>query len=45
MDIPWVKLIWDYYYNDDSLPGQKIKGSLWWRDIIKLLDIYKAWQA
>lgn len=43
MDIPWVKLIWDNYYNDDSLPGwQKIKGSLWWRDIIKLLDIYKG---
>lgn len=42
MDLPWVKLIWDKYYSDDSLPGQKVKGSFWWRDIIKLPEIYKG---
>ena len=41
MGIPWVNLIWNTYYNDGSLPGQKKKGSFWWRDIVKLLDIYK----
>ncbi|RLM97793.1 ML domain protein isoform X2 [Panicum miliaceum] len=41
MDLPWVKLIWDSYYNDDSLPGQKKKGSFWWKDIVKLRDTFK----
>jgi hypothetical protein len=41
MDIPWVKLIRSSYYGDDSLPDQKIKGSFWWKDIVKLLDTYK----
>jgi len=42
MNLPWVKLIWDAYYNDDSLPGQKKRRSFWWRDIVKLLDTYKS---
>jgi len=25
-DIPWVQLIWEKYYNDGSLPGQRKRG-------------------
>jgi hypothetical protein len=24
-----------------TLPGKKNKGSFWWKEIVKLLDIYK----
>jgi len=41
-DIPWVHLVWEKYYSNGSLPSSQIKGSFWWRDIIKLLDAYKG---
>jgi hypothetical protein len=42
-DIPWVNLIWDTYYPNEELPhvlGDK--GSFWWRDPLKLYDIYRG---
>lgn len=40
-DLPWVKLIWDTYYNS-SLPGQRIEGSSWWKMHLKLLPLFKV---
>ena len=38
-DIPWVKLVWSLY--DDSPPqAQSPRGSFWWRDVFKLVNIY-----
>jgi hypothetical protein len=28
-NLPWVKLIWNKYYGNGSLPGQRKKGSFW----------------
>jgi hypothetical protein len=41
--VPWVQLVWDHYYSRNRLPisGRTIRGSFWWRDILKLLDSYK----
>jgi hypothetical protein len=41
-DLPWVKLIWSQYYNNGKLPGHGMKGSFWWRRILRLLDCYKG---
>jgi hypothetical protein len=41
-DIPWVSLIWESYYDSDNLPTQAMKGSFWWRDILKLLDKFEG---
>jgi hypothetical protein len=41
-DIPWVNLIWPHYYSSGKLPGQHKKGSLWWRDVVSLLDKFKS---
>lgn len=41
-DIPWVSLIWEKYYDSGRLPGEVKKGSIWWRDVLKLLDKYKG---
>jgi hypothetical protein len=41
-DIPWVNLVWENYYQNGKLPGQQNKGSFWWRDIIKLINLFKG---
>lgn len=41
-NIPWVSLVWENYYSNGKLAGQQKKGSLWWRDIAKLLDSFKG---
>jgi hypothetical protein len=41
-DIPWVALVWEYYYENGCLPSSTKKGSFWWRDILKLLDKFKG---
>jgi hypothetical protein len=39
-DIPWVKLVWNYY--QDEVPHvAKLCGSFWWKDILKLADMYR----
>ena len=41
-DIPWVQLIWEAHYKDDKVPlGKSTKGSFWWRDCTKFIDIFK----
>jgi hypothetical protein len=42
LDIPWVNLIRDTYYDEDNPPGIKIEGSFWWKSHLKLFDTYKA---
>lgn len=41
-DIPWVHLIWEKYYQNGRLPNHTIKGSFWWRSVLRLLDNYKG---
>ena len=42
IDLPWVSLVWENYYGNGTLPIFANKGSFWWRDIVKLLNIYKG---
>jgi hypothetical protein len=44
-DIPWVNLVWAKYYSTGKLPGQKKRGSFWWRDVVSLLEDYKSISA
>jgi hypothetical protein len=42
-DIPWVNLIWNIYYGEGEVPhATKDKGSFWWKDLVKLCDIYRG---
>jgi hypothetical protein len=42
-DVPWVKLVWNAYYANGEVPhAAKNKGSFWWRDILKLVDLYRG---
>jgi hypothetical protein len=41
-DIPWVHLIWEKYYRSGKLPNHTMKGSFWWRDNLRLLNLYKG---
>jgi hypothetical protein len=39
--VPWVRLVWNYYPN--GVPeATNLCGSFWWRDIMKLVDKYRA---
>jgi hypothetical protein len=40
---PCISLVWNYYYNNGNVPGQRMEGSFWWKDILKLLDLFKLW--
>ena len=42
LDIPWVHLVWEKYYNNGKLPNHTKKGSFWWKDILKDLDKCKG---
>jgi hypothetical protein len=44
-DIPWVSLIWEKHYTNGKLPSHTKKGSFWWRDILKLIDCFKAFTS
>jgi len=41
-DIPWVQLIWNSHYNNETIPVNNRNGSVWWRDVLKLLDSFKG---
>lgn len=43
-DLPWVQLIWNkYYINSDKPPhAHKEKGSFWWKDIFRLIPMFRA---
>jgi hypothetical protein len=40
LPIPWVQLVWDHYYSRNNLPStdRPLRGSFWWKDILKMLD-------
>jgi len=40
-DIPWVQLIWNSHYNNETIPVNNRNGFFWWRDVLKLLDSFK----
>jgi hypothetical protein len=41
-DIPWVQLVWSAYY-DNCVPHAKpICGSFWWRDVAKMMNVYRG---
>jgi hypothetical protein len=41
-DIPWVKLIWQAYYNNGQLPHfGNSKGSFWWKDCLSFMKDYR----
>ena len=43
VDIPWVNLIWNAYYDPNGVPVPgNMKGSFWWKDCLKLLDLFKS---
>lgn len=42
LDIPWVKLIWDTYYVDAVPHARPTCGSFWWRELVKLMPIYRG---
>lgn len=39
-DVPWVKLVWNTYYNQEVPHASDSRGSFWWRDILQLSDIF-----
>jgi hypothetical protein len=41
-DLPWGKLIWTKYYTNGTVRGHTMKGSFWWKSILKLLNVYKG---
>ena len=42
-DVPWVKLVWSSYYSNGQVPHASTdKGSFWWRDILKLCDLFRG---
>jgi hypothetical protein len=38
VDLPWVHLLWSEYYLDSVPHWEKLKGSFWWRDVLKQVD-------
>jgi hypothetical protein len=41
-DLPWVNLIWEKYYRNGEVPGHNMKGSFWWKGLLRLLDTFKG---
>jgi hypothetical protein len=42
VDLPWVHLIWEKYYQNGKVPGAQMRGSFWWCSILRLLPTYKG---
>lgn len=41
-DLPWVAFLWEQYYNNNRPPDCSLLGSFWWKDNLKLLDLFKG---
>jgi hypothetical protein len=41
LDVPWVQLIWSKYYQSKVPHGSREVGSFWWKDVLRLQDIFK----
>ena len=35
-------MIWHKYYANGFIPSNNVKGSFWWRDVLKFIDSYKG---
>jgi hypothetical protein len=42
VNTPWVKLIWDTYYREKIPHVSEACGSAWWREILKLIPVYRG---
>ena len=42
VDVPWVTLIWNSYYDHGVPQATPTAGSFWWRDVLKLHEAYTA---
>ena len=42
VDTPWVQLVWKAYYNDKVPHVDNLRGSYWWKDIMKLVDNFRS---
>lgn len=40
-DVPWVKLIWNRYYQGKVPHECRELGSFWWRDVMRLNTTYR----
>jgi hypothetical protein len=43
LDVPWVQLIWDSYYQNKVPHLLNSRGSFWWRDVFKLNTRHCYW--
>lgn len=41
-DLPWVRLIWSSYYQNEVPHATKEIGSFWWKDIMRLNIILRG---
>nr|CAE04648.2 OSJNBa0061G20.4 [Oryza sativa Japonica Group] len=41
-DLPWVNLVWSSYYGNYVPHLTNLKGTFWWRDICKLMDVFRG---
>jgi hypothetical protein len=42
-DIPWVNLSWNTHYSNGEVPhATKDRGSFWWKDLLKLCDLFRG---
>jgi hypothetical protein len=41
-DIPWVQLIWWKYYQDKVPHAAREVGSFWWKDILRLSNLFRG---
>jgi hypothetical protein len=42
-NIPWVNLVWKAYYSNGQIPHASAdKGSFWWKDVLKLCDLFRG---
>ena len=41
-DLPWVELIWNTYYASKIPHATDACGPFWWRDITKLMPVYRG---
>jgi hypothetical protein len=41
-DIPWVNLIWEAHYSDKIPHTEKLCGSFWWCDVVRLVDNFRG---
>jgi hypothetical protein len=40
--LPLVQLIWSEYYLDSIPHAENLKGSFWWRDVLKQVDNFRG---